>query len=152
MEYQQRVLFSRESKKRGMLLDKLCVVNDLKGLGSHHLTRLTLGTLKKFSRIDQDCYPECLGKLFIINAPWIFATAWSLIKTFLDKNVQDKIHILSGSAEKQAQVLIREVGADFFAYDAERREIKCLKPISDAQGGISPLQQEFNEHYGMGRK
>jgi hypothetical protein len=165
MEYQQRVLLPQESKRRGVLHDKLCVINDLKGLGSHHLTRLTLGTLKKIARIDQDIYAECLGKLFIINAPWIFSAAWTIIKAFLDKRTQEKIFILSGSAEKQCAVLIEQVGPKFVKYDKEKNEIRFLNPLSTEQnpiankdgnaisgvdGYITPMQAEMDKHFGMG--
>jgi hypothetical protein len=167
MEYQQRVLLPMESKKMGRICDKICVINDLKGLGSHHLTRLTLGTLKKIARIDQDIYAECLGKLFIINAPWIFAAAWTIIKSFLDKRVQDKIFILSGSAEKQCETLIKEVGAEFVAFDKEKNEVRFLNPsstdlepiagkdgnaIADSDGYITPMQVEMDAHFGLGGK
>jgi hypothetical protein len=88
MEYQQRVLLPRESKKRGQLLDKMCVIMDLHGLGVGHLSRVNLNALQRLTKIDQNNYPECLGKLFIVNAPWIFGSVWGFIKTFLDKRVQ----------------------------------------------------------------
>jgi hypothetical protein len=30
--------------------------------------------------IDQLCFPEMLGKMFIINAPSIFVAVWKVIK------------------------------------------------------------------------
>jgi hypothetical protein len=46
-----------------------------------HHTNISVGS-------HQGNYPECLGKLFIVNAPWIFSTAWGFIKGFLDVRVQ----------------------------------------------------------------
>ena len=146
MEYQQRFLLPRESKRRGMLLDKLAVIMDLHGLGRRHLTSIALSALQKQSRIDQDNYPECLGKLFIVNAPWIFSTVWSIIKGFLDKNVQDKIRILSAST--QTQILLDEIGAEYvprYLGGELESEGPSETPTCDPSGYITPLQQEFDE-------
>lgn len=44
--------------------------------------------------------PSQMGKLFIINAPWGFSTAWSVIKSFLDEATAAKISILGSSYQK----------------------------------------------------
>ncbi|KAL6931904.1 hypothetical protein ACO0OL_003372 [Hanseniaspora opuntiae] len=36
-------------------------------------------------------YPECLGKLLVHKAPWIFTPIWNIIKNWLDPVVADKI-------------------------------------------------------------
>ncbi|KIK53132.1 hypothetical protein GYMLUDRAFT_250563 [Collybiopsis luxurians FD-317 M1] len=46
------------------------------------------------SFIDQDRYPECMGKFYIINAPWLFSGVWTVIKPWLDKVTVAKIVIL----------------------------------------------------------
>jgi hypothetical protein len=46
------------------------------------------------SDIGQNRYPETMGKMFIINAPYLFATVWSLVKPWLDEATQKKINIL----------------------------------------------------------
>ncbi|TYJ51761.1 hypothetical protein B9479_007653 [Cryptococcus floricola] len=35
-----------------------------------------------------------MGHMFIINAPYLFSTIWSLIKPWLDEATVRKIHIL----------------------------------------------------------
>lgn len=49
-----------------------------------------LPKVKKFielgSGIGKDYYPECLGVMFIINAPMLFSGIWAGIKIFLDPN------------------------------------------------------------------
>ena len=43
------------------------------------------------SVMAQDYYPEALGQLLIINAPWTFATVWSIIKGWLGERTRKKI-------------------------------------------------------------
>jgi len=53
--------------------------------------------VNKISAITQNYYPEQLGTLFIVNAPWTFTAAWSVIKGWLDEKTQSKIKIVSGN-------------------------------------------------------
>ena len=53
------------------------------------------------SSVGKDYYPECLGVMFIINAPMLFSGIWSGIKHFLDPNTQKKIKILGSNFKKE---------------------------------------------------
>lgn len=41
--------------------------------------------------LGQDCYPERLGKLFIVHSPYIFMTAWKMVYPFIDSNTKKKV-------------------------------------------------------------
>ncbi|XP_030496378.2 uncharacterized protein LOC115712261 [Cannabis sativa] len=80
-------------------LEKLCTrmpkghemfvaIGDLKGWGYANCD--IRGYLAGLS-ILQDCYPERLGKLFLVNVPYIFMTAWKMVYPFIDKNTKKKI-------------------------------------------------------------
>ena len=47
--------------------------------------------------IGQNRYPECMGKFYIINAPWTFSAVWAIIKPWLDEVTVAKIDILGPS-------------------------------------------------------
>lgn len=51
-------------------------------------------------RFVADHYPERLGQLFIINAPWVFPTFWRICRVWLDENTVKKIHVLGKNYKK----------------------------------------------------
>ncbi|KAG5965273.1 hypothetical protein E4U13_000626 [Claviceps humidiphila] len=96
------------SRKAGALLETCCTVMDLKGVT---LTKVpsVYSYVRQASVISQNYYPERLGKLFLINAPWGFSTVWSVVKGWLDPVTVKKIHIL-GSGYKSE--LLKHVDAE----------------------------------------
>ena len=52
--------------------------------------------LRKIAQIDQDYYPENLGVTLVVDAPWSFTTAWSVVKMFLDTKTAAKFKVLGG--------------------------------------------------------
>ena len=93
------------SRKSGQLLETCCSVMDLKGVGLGKVGSV-YGYVKQASAISQNYYPERLGKLYLINAPWGFSSVFSIIKGFLDPVTVQKIHVLGSGyqAELEKQV------------------------------------------------
>ncbi|KAL8932136.1 MAG: hypothetical protein Q9216_006951 [Gyalolechia sp. 2 TL-2023] len=81
------------SRKSGQLLETSCSIMDLKGVGLSKVSSV-YGYVKQVSAISQNYYPERLGKLYMINAPWGFSGVFSVVKGFLDPVTVGKIHIL----------------------------------------------------------
>ena len=71
------------SRKAGQLLETCCTIMDLKGVGFGNMSQV-YGYVQKASAISQNYYPERLGKLYVINAPWGFSGVFSVVKRFLD--------------------------------------------------------------------
>ena len=88
------------SRKAGSLLETCCTILDMKGVGISKAPSV-YGYIKQTSGISQNYYPERLGKLYIINAPWGFAGAFSIVKGFLDPVTVSKIHVLGSGYEKE---------------------------------------------------
>lgn len=78
---------------------------DAKGVGLTSMGSV-YGYLQRASAISQNYYPERLGKLYIINAPWGFSGAFSVIKKFLDPVTVAKIHVLGSGFEKELKAQI----------------------------------------------
>lgn len=81
------------SRKSGQLLETCCSIMDLKGVGISKVSSV-YGYVKQASAISQNYYPERLGKLYLINAPWGFSSVFSIVKGFLDPVTVQKIHVL----------------------------------------------------------
>ena len=102
------------SRKSGNLLETCCTIMDLKGVGITSIPSV-YGYVRQASAISQNYYPERLGKLYLINAPWGFSGAFNVVKGFLDPVTVDKIHVLSSNYKKDllAQVPAENLPAEF---------------------------------------
>ena len=88
------------SRKTGKLLETCCTIIDMKGVGLMKAPSV-YGYLKQASGISQNYYPERLGKLYIINAPWGFSSVFSYVKGFLDPVTVSKIHVLGSGYQSE---------------------------------------------------
>ena len=99
------VMFATASVEKDSVL-RGCKIMDLEGLGKQHLTGRGITYFKSIISASQDNYPETMGSLFIINAPWVFNIAWKMVRPLLHANTLDKIHILGGDYQKVLQQYI----------------------------------------------
>ncbi|XP_024522002.1 phosphatidylinositol/phosphatidylcholine transfer protein SFH1-like isoform X1 [Selaginella moellendorffii] len=58
-----------------------------------HVSKQVRQFVRAILRIDQDFYPEFLGKMVIVNAPVYFKALWSIVKPWLDNQTQKKIEV-----------------------------------------------------------
>jgi hypothetical protein len=59
--------------------------------------------------MSQNYYPERLGKMYLINAPWGFSTVFSVVKGWLDPVTVEKIHVLGGGYQSE---LLKQIPAE----------------------------------------
>ncbi len=88
------------SRKSGKLLETCCTIFDLKGVGLSRVSSV-YGYVKQASAISQNYYPERLGKMYLINAPWGFSGVFGVIKGFLDPVTAQKIHVLGSGYQSE---------------------------------------------------
>jgi hypothetical protein len=88
------------SRKAGSVLETCCTIMDLKGVG---ITKVgsVYTYLKQVSALSQNYYPERLGRLYLINAPWGFSSVFSVVKSFLDPVTVQKIHVLGSGYQQE---------------------------------------------------
>lgn len=76
-----------EQKKRqtgdGSRVTQNCTIFDLKNIKLSN-TNAAYKFVKPASEMAQNNYPEILGNMFIINAPFLFAGIWAVVKMWLD--------------------------------------------------------------------
>ncbi|KAK4642478.1 cytosolic factor, phosphatidylinositol/phosphatidylcholine transfer protein [Podospora bellae-mahoneyi] len=96
------------SRKSGVLLETCCTVMDLKGVGISKAPQV-FNYVKQASVLSQNYYPERLGRLYLINAPWGFSTVWGVVKAWLDPVTVQKIHVLGSGYQKE---LLAQVPAE----------------------------------------
>ena len=89
-ETQSKLMINACSAMAGKQVAQTLTIIDMTGFGMGKLTALK-GLLQKGSGIMQDNYPETLGNMYIINAPFIFTAAWAIVKNFVDEKTQKKI-------------------------------------------------------------
>lgn len=102
------------SRKSGKLLETCCTIMDLKGVGITNVPSV-YGYVRQASAISQNYYPERLGKLYLINAPWGFSSVFSVVKGFLDPVTVNKIHVLGANYKKELleQVPVENLPVEF---------------------------------------
>jgi CRAL/TRIO domain len=78
----------------GYPVETSCTILDLNNVSLMNFYRVK-DYVFKMSEIGQNYYPECMGKFYIINAPYLFSGVWSAIKPWLDSVTVAKIQISS---------------------------------------------------------
>jgi len=81
------------SAEVGHPVETVCTILDLNNVGLGQFYKVK-DYVAQASSIGQDRYPECMGKFYIINAPYLFSTVWSFIKPWLDEVTVSKIDIM----------------------------------------------------------
>lgn len=59
------------------------------------MKNLDVGALQAVFEVLQQHYPERLGELWFLNAPFIFWGLWRVVSPFIQQNTKDKIKFLS---------------------------------------------------------
>ena len=86
-----------QSLKRGYIVETVSAVIDIQGLAMTQLSRDFLAIVKSIAEIDQEQYPETLGKTYIINTPSAFPFVWRGIRPWIDPITATKINIFGVS-------------------------------------------------------
>ncbi|ODV90282.1 hypothetical protein CANCADRAFT_2014 [Tortispora caseinolytica NRRL Y-17796] len=96
------------SRKAGHLIETSCTIMDLKGVGLGQISQV-YHYVRETSVIGQNYYPERMGKFYMINAPFGFATAFKIIRPLLDPVTVEKIFILSSNYKSE---LLKQIPAE----------------------------------------
>ncbi|EEB88724.1 hypothetical protein MPER_13274 [Moniliophthora perniciosa FA553] len=102
------------SESVGYPVETSCTILDLHNVSLSNFYRVK-DYVSQASSIGQNRYPECMGKFYIINAPYLFSTVWALIKPWLDEVTVAKIAILGSNYKDELlkQIPIESLPKDF---------------------------------------
>ncbi|KAE9316578.1 hypothetical protein PF008_g18963 [Phytophthora fragariae] len=94
-QYMERIQWEKVaiSKRRGHRVYKHVCIVDLKGLSLKLLAPSVLSHLKPIFDVGQLYYPETLHCLYIVNAPFIFYSAWKVISAIIQPETREKIQV-----------------------------------------------------------
>lgn len=70
-------------------------IMDCSGFGMSMWTKSNMALLRNVLKVSQDFYPEMMGKLVIVNAPYLFSAVYAVIKGWLDERTRKKISVVS---------------------------------------------------------
>ena len=133
------------SRKTGHLLETCCTIMDCKGV-SILSAKSVYNYLQGASSILQNYYPERLGKLYIINAPWGFSSVFAVVKRFLDPVTVAKIMVLGGGYESELLAQVpKENLPKYFGGECECDEgcmFSDIGPWTDPQWTKTPKWQK----------
>lgn len=96
-----------QSLKIGHIVETVSALVDIQGLSMTQLSKDFLAIVKSIAEIDQEQYPETLGKTYIINTPYAFPFVWRIVRPWLDPVTVSKINIFGSDYD---ETLKRDIG------------------------------------------
>jgi len=106
LEMMQQFMYE-ESLRRGTRVNSICTILDMTGLGFHH--RQCMFVLQKFLAFDKQYYPEYLGKLYVINTPFVAPYLYQAVQVFLDDVIKSRVQIIAGNP---GEFLLQNIDAE----------------------------------------
>lgn len=92
----------------GPVLHGGIVILDMEGLSFRHMGEVKV--FKQLSAAAKVLHPERQRKCFVVRAPKIFGTVWSLVKGIIDPRTAERITIIS--ARESMSPLVSELGLE----------------------------------------
>jgi hypothetical protein len=81
-------------------VDKLVIIMDVQGFPFLQFHRV-VDILRNAATSSSDNYPEMMGKIVVINAPFLFSSVWTIVKRLLPQETIDKVTICGGSYQSE---------------------------------------------------
>lgn len=100
----KRLTVDLRSRETNQLVQYLQVV-DLSGLGMTHINRAALGRVNKMTKKLDLLYKECLGRIWVTNAPGIFRAVYSAAKFVMNERTAAKIMVIGADLSKMSPML-----------------------------------------------
>ena len=115
------------------------MIIDVKGTTLSLMTADYRTLLHAMVTMDQDNYPETLGKVMVVNAPFVFPLIWGIIKPWVDPITAAKVNI---HGPDFADVVRENVGAE----NLPSNYFGDLPPLTKE---IHPYEEGMMVHFGV---
>lgn len=99
------ILLIRKCSGVAVLQQCLASTNVLACLAGLRMKNLDVGALQAVFEVLQQHYPERLGELWFLNAPFIFWGLWRVVSPFIQQATKDKIKFVTN---KEKVELLRQ--------------------------------------------
>ena len=93
------------SEKAGHHIGQSVLIIDLDGMALMQIYTM-MGFIQKLLFVDNSYYPECLGKILVVNSGYVFSGIWRCISPLLPKETVAKISILGSSYQSEVMQLV----------------------------------------------
>ncbi|XP_037507852.1 retinaldehyde-binding protein 1-like isoform X2 [Rhipicephalus sanguineus] len=116
-------LLDEETQIRGIV-----GVEDLKGLGVHHILELTPRFLRRLITLVQDTFPARVKGMYFLNTPTVFEGIYNiLMKPFLSSKLKTRVRLVKGGLSELGDIfplerLPKEYGGTMEDYDWEEHQ------------------------------
>ena len=153
LESIMRLIKQRRSEGLNQTADsrKWIVLVDFDGYGLRdNNPRLGLALFK----LLMDHYPEMLKTMYLINAPMLFSSVWSMAKPLLDEVVISKINFVKGK-ERIKQLFYENMGDEITEWVLNEMEDNLIKRQEETTNGFKKYwiaPKDSNEHDPRGVK
>jgi hypothetical protein len=107
-EYFVQKVLPQAVKRAGHSVDQVTIIYDMSGFTTRLLTTKHIAFIMSVIQCNSLIYPENLGSVWIVNAPFTFAMAWAIVKHSLTAKQIEKIHIHRGVPK---DALLRHIDA-----------------------------------------
>ena len=102
-------------------IEQITLVVDAAGWGMHLATRDMIEFIKGIVAIDNAHYPERMGQMLVVNAPWSLSGMWQMVSVLLEPITRAKIQIISSESlwkQKLFEIVDRRVVPRSFGGEA----------------------------------
>ncbi|XP_057372014.1 SEC14-like protein 2 [Daphnia carinata] len=91
-------------------ISQLTIIFDMDGFSMRHITyKPGIDTVLQLLQVYEANYPELLRRVFVINAPKVFAVLYSMMKPLMHEKTANKVHVFSNNSDQWKAALLEDI-------------------------------------------
>jgi hypothetical protein len=125
------------SLRRGRRVETFTSIIDMNGLGFAHRNALPL--LNACMTLDSLRYPEFIGKLFVLNTPWVAPMMYNAAAPFVPSEIRARVYVLKDQGDLTEHVAPDQLPVELGGTCSLHGGLLCV-PEPDASALIAQVQ------------